>query len=92
MSLPPYRKPGESARLECNYDLGNDTLYAVKWYKEYEEFYRYVPKDRPQASSHRVEGVHVDVIYTIILRLYLFNCFVLVRFLCLIVEKLSYER
>ncbi|XP_017773298.1 PREDICTED: uncharacterized protein LOC108560318 [Nicrophorus vespilloides] len=61
VNLPQYRKPGELAQLQCDYDLGNDTLYAVKWYKEHEEFYRYVPKARPQANSYKVEGVHVDM-------------------------------
>lgn len=61
VNLPPYRKPGETAQLHCDYDLGNDTLYAVKWYKDDEEFYRYVAKERPPASSHNVDGVSVDV-------------------------------
>ncbi|XP_065172449.1 uncharacterized protein [Atheta coriaria] len=60
VNLPQYRRPGELAQLQCDYDLGNDTLYAVKWYKENEEFYRFVLKERPQANSYKVEGVHVD--------------------------------
>ncbi|CAH1169772.1 unnamed protein product [Phaedon cochleariae] len=47
--------------LQCDYDLGNDTLYAVKWYKDHEEFYRFVPKAKPQANWYEVEGVHVDM-------------------------------
>ncbi|CAH2016439.1 unnamed protein product [Acanthoscelides obtectus] len=61
VSVPQYRIPGESATCYCDYDLGNDTLYAVKWYKEHEEFYRFVPKARPQKTWYKVEGVHVDV-------------------------------
>ncbi|XP_065172446.1 uncharacterized protein [Atheta coriaria] len=61
VNLPQYRRPGELAQLQCDYDLGNDTLYAVKWYKENEEFYRFVLKERPQANSYKVEGVHVDI-------------------------------
>lgn len=61
VNVPQYRVPGETAMLQCDFDLGNDTLYAVKWYKEHEEFYRFVPKARPQAHSYDVEGVHVDV-------------------------------
>nr|CAH7749726.1 unnamed protein product [Callosobruchus chinensis] len=56
----PYRAPGELATLRCDYDLGNDTLYAVKWYKDHEEFYRFVPKARPQKNWYKVDGVHVD--------------------------------
>ncbi|XP_050497978.1 uncharacterized protein LOC114337066 isoform X1 [Diabrotica virgifera virgifera] len=61
VNVPQYRIPGETAMLQCDFDLGNDTLYAVKWYKEHEEFYRFVPKSRPQANSYEVEGVHVDM-------------------------------
>ncbi|RZC38985.1 hypothetical protein BDFB_012889, partial [Asbolus verrucosus] len=60
VSVPQYRVPGETATLQCDYDLGNDTLYAVKWYKDHEEFYRFVPKARPQAISYKVEGARVD--------------------------------
>lgn len=61
VNIPQFRVPGETAQLQCDYDLGNDTLYAVKWYKEHEEFYRYVPKSRPPKTSYKLEGVHVDV-------------------------------
>ncbi|KAJ3661029.1 hypothetical protein Zmor_005450 [Zophobas morio] len=60
-NVPQYRVPGETAVLQCDYDLGNDTLYAVKWYKDHEEFYRFVPKARPQAIAYQVEGARVDV-------------------------------
>ncbi|XP_064553079.1 uncharacterized protein beat-IV isoform X2 [Drosophila montana] len=36
-----------------------EELYAIKWYKDNEEFYRYVPKARPPKTSYRVEGVRV---------------------------------
>uniref|UniRef100_A0AAR5QI42 Ig-like domain-containing protein n=2 Tax=Dendroctonus ponderosae TaxID=77166 RepID=A0AAR5QI42_DENPD len=61
VNVPQYRVPGETAQLQCDYDLGNDTLYSVKWYKEHEEFYRYVPKLRPESNSYKVDGVHVDM-------------------------------
>ncbi|XP_065364029.1 uncharacterized protein beat-IV [Calliphora vicina] len=39
-------------------DEGED-LYAIKWYKDNEEFYRYVPKANPPKTSYRVDGVRV---------------------------------
>lgn len=60
--------PGETAVLHCDYDLGGDALYAVKWYKEHEEFYRYVPRANPPATSYKLEGVHVDVSMIYIIR------------------------
>lgn len=71
VNVPQYRVPGETAQLQCDYDIGNDTLYAVKWYKEHEEFYRYVPKARPPATSYKLEGIHVDVSNFIKIR----NCY-----------------
>lgn len=38
-----------------------EALYAIKWYKDNEEFYRYVPKTRPPKTSYRVDGVRVIV-------------------------------
>ncbi|XP_066256488.1 junctional adhesion molecule 2A-like [Euwallacea similis] len=60
VNVPQFKVPGENAQLHCDYDLGNDSLYSVKWYKEHEEFYRYVPKSRPPDNSYKVEGVLVD--------------------------------
>lgn len=105
VSIPTYRIHGETATLECHYELKNghengrhnrdhgysnsrassslssassmahdnngidhlshngaiETLYSVKWYKDNEEFYRYIPKATPQQQSYKVEGVRVDV-------------------------------
>ncbi|XP_032311132.1 uncharacterized protein LOC6499044 [Drosophila ananassae] len=36
-----------------------EALYAIKWYKDNEEFYRYVPKARPPKTSYRVDGIRV---------------------------------
>lgn len=38
-----------------------EALYSVKWYRDNEEFYRYVPKDNPPQHSYNVEGIKVDV-------------------------------
>lgn len=49
-----------------NYDSSEqndegETLYSVKFYKDNEEFYRYMPKAKPPQHSYRVEGIKVDV-------------------------------
>lgn len=61
VTVPHYRVPGEMAQLLCDYDLGEDTLYSVKWYKDHEEFYRFVPKANPPQHSYRLDGLQVDV-------------------------------
>lgn len=111
--IPTYKMRGESALLECQYELNarqqshssgrghhngghnqhhqssrgrtrNDSsggfkyayhddyyadtdgggaeerLYSIKWYKDNEEFYRYVPSATPPIKSYKIEGVRVD--------------------------------
>ncbi|XP_029041877.1 cell adhesion molecule 3-like isoform X1 [Osmia bicornis bicornis] len=60
INVPPYSLRGKSALLECRYDLQEDKLYSITWYKDHEEFYRYVPRGEPPQHSYRVEGVKVD--------------------------------
>nr|XP_036678425.1 uncharacterized protein LOC118879638 [Drosophila suzukii] len=43
--IPQAVKRGSNALFTCNYDMENDTLYSVKWYKGKREFYRYTPKE-----------------------------------------------
>lgn len=101
VSIPSYKIHGDTATLECHYELKNghesrhsrdhgysssrtsslsssltndnngidhhphngvtETLYSVKWYKDNEEFYRFIPKANPQQQSYKVDGVRVDV-------------------------------
>uniref|UniRef100_A0A1B0DFT5 Uncharacterized protein n=1 Tax=Phlebotomus papatasi TaxID=29031 RepID=A0A1B0DFT5_PHLPP len=78
--VPAYKFRGESALLECLYELegrkdGSDdsysyhghfdnddreTLYSVKWYKDNEEFYRFVPRASTPQHSYKVDGIRVD--------------------------------
>ncbi|XP_062130107.1 uncharacterized protein LOC133841542 isoform X2 [Drosophila sulfurigaster albostrigata] len=59
--IPNYVIKGASAQLECLYDLDGEALYSVKWYKDGNEFYRYVPRDNPPAQTFRLPGVAVDL-------------------------------
>uniref|UniRef100_A0A2S2QIC5 Ig-like domain-containing protein n=1 Tax=Sipha flava TaxID=143950 RepID=A0A2S2QIC5_9HEMI len=51
---------GNSTRLECKYDLQGEKLYTVKWYKDGNEFYRFLPGESPEVQVFEVTGVHVD--------------------------------
>ena len=35
---------GGKVVLGCDYELGGDSLYSIKWYREQTEFYRYLPR------------------------------------------------
>lgn len=64
--VPRYQFFGNSAHLECDYDIGNHTLYSIKWYKEHVEFYRYLPRDTTsQTYSFNLPGVYVNVTHLI---------------------------
>uniref|UniRef100_A0A8D9F5U3 Ig-like domain-containing protein n=1 Tax=Cacopsylla melanoneura TaxID=428564 RepID=A0A8D9F5U3_9HEMI len=58
--VPFFKKVGDSAILECRFDLEGEPLYSVKWYKENEEFYRYTPVSRTTVQTWRVAGTKVD--------------------------------
>ncbi|XP_049809012.1 uncharacterized protein LOC126252184 [Schistocerca nitens] len=57
--VPPLVARGMTARLECRFELQRDRLYSVTWYKDHEEFYRYVPRAPTPQHSYRLEGVRV---------------------------------
>uniref|UniRef100_A0A1A9WUN8 Ig-like domain-containing protein n=1 Tax=Glossina brevipalpis TaxID=37001 RepID=A0A1A9WUN8_9MUSC len=59
--IPNYVIKGSMAQLECLYDLDGEALYSVKWYKDGNEFYRYVPRDMPPAQTFLLPGVSVNV-------------------------------
>ncbi|CAL1279282.1 unnamed protein product [Larinioides sclopetarius] len=61
LHVPSPAVAGDSILLSCDYDLGNETLYAVKFYKNMGEFYRYVPESYPVIKIFRQPGVDVDV-------------------------------
>ena len=42
VKVPKYAVVGTRERLHCNYTLGKENLYSVKWYKDGSEFYRYI--------------------------------------------------
>ncbi|XP_055389383.1 putative actin-fragmin kinase DDB_G0287957 isoform X2 [Condylostylus longicornis] len=59
VTVPTAVKRGDDAHLICNYDMENDTLYSVKWYKGRREFYRYTPKENPAMKIFPTTGVNV---------------------------------
>lgn len=62
VTIPQAVKRGSNALLICNYDMENDTLYSVKWYKGRREFYRYTPKENPAMKVFpNQSGLNVEV-------------------------------
>lgn len=69
VKVPAYIFIGDSVQLSCDYDMQTDKLYSVTWYKDNEEFYRYVPSLKHPKHSYKMDGITVDVsiIYYILL-------------------------
>lgn len=40
MSAPVVIDYKEDMNLDCQFDMGSEELYAVKWYKDENEFFR----------------------------------------------------
>ena len=60
-TIPAAVKRGDNVEFTCNFDLEEDTLYSVKWYKGRREFYRYTPKENPAMKTFNVNGITVVV-------------------------------
>uniref|UniRef100_A0A1Y1K2U9 Ig-like domain-containing protein n=1 Tax=Photinus pyralis TaxID=7054 RepID=A0A1Y1K2U9_PHOPY len=61
LRIPSHAVRNQSARLECHFDLDGETLYSVKWYKDGNEFYRFVPRNMPPVQVFQLNGVTVDL-------------------------------
>ncbi|KAG7165836.1 putative cell adhesion molecule 3-like [Homarus americanus] len=52
---------GRPATLECQWTTGHRGFYSVRWYKNDEQFYSFVPKNKPQVKvDHNINGVNVE--------------------------------
>ncbi|XP_065158335.1 cell adhesion molecule 2-like [Atheta coriaria] len=61
LRIPSHAVRNSNVRLECHFELDGETLYSVKWYKDGNEFYRYVPRDMPPAQVFPLPGVTVNI-------------------------------
>lgn len=76
VTIPQAVKRGSNAMLTCNYDMENDTLYSVKWYKGRREFYRYTPKENPAMKVFPSQsGLNVEVSFCLTFLIFIFSIF-----------------
>lgn len=73
-------KYGLDGGYHNNYDSSEqndegEALYSVKWYKDNEEFYRFVPRANPPQHSYKIEGIKVDVSFSFFFLFVLFSIF-----------------
>ena len=68
LNVPSRVRKGSDLELSCLFDLGNATLYSLKWFyrahewdRDEQEFFRYTPRLRPYKQVFPLEGIQVDV-------------------------------
>lgn len=63
VAIPELVKLNDAFWLNCSHHHGDspEEIYAIKWYKDDEEFYRFLPKAEPQKSIYETNGVQLDV-------------------------------
>ena len=61
VTIPNAIQSGRNVIMTCDYDLEDETLYSVKWYKGRREFFRYTPKEIPSIKIFNIPGIRVDV-------------------------------
>ncbi|KAF9408422.1 hypothetical protein HW555_011887 [Spodoptera exigua] len=58
--VPEAVERGSKVEMKCLYDLEQEVLYSVKWYRGDREFCRYSPRDVPPLKIFRIPGIEVD--------------------------------
>ncbi|XP_053643275.1 uncharacterized protein [Cherax quadricarinatus] len=61
--VPSAVVSGSSVQLTCNYEHNTDRpdpLYSVKWYRDVNQFYEYIPKRDPPIRIYPLPHIHVD--------------------------------
>ena len=63
LRVPQVAIYGETVLFSCLYELDgpDDILFSVKWYKNQEEFYRYIPGEHGRKLTFPLKGVNVHV-------------------------------
>ena len=63
VTIPDTAIVGSWETFRCDFQLGSDTLYSLKWYKDGNEFFRIVTKENRLApiETFKLPGVNVDV-------------------------------
>lgn len=68
VSIPDLVKLNDAFWLNCSHQsrsgssgrLGGE-IYGIKWYKDEEEFYRFLPSAEPKVSIYETNGIQLDV-------------------------------
>lgn len=59
--IPTMAIVGDSVWLNCSYDLEDNQLYSIKWYKDQEEIYRFLPTADTPKTKYEASGLNLQV-------------------------------
>ncbi|XP_050443875.1 uncharacterized protein LOC126847605 isoform X2 [Adelges cooleyi] len=59
--VPRFADLRQSVVLGCSFEVGHGKLYSVKWYKDDNEFYRFIPEDLPAVQVFKQPGITLDL-------------------------------
>ncbi|XP_042880065.1 uncharacterized protein LOC122258305 [Penaeus japonicus] len=61
VKVPRVAYIGDDAELECNFPGADTTsLYSIKWWRDNDQFYQYIPKHKEPKMQFNVFGIKVD--------------------------------
>jgi hypothetical protein len=61
LTVPPTTDISHPVTLSCEFDLQGGSLYSVKWYKDENEFFRYMPDQDPKGQAFQTPSISLDV-------------------------------
>lgn len=67
LEAPEAAERGAKVEMRCHYELENEVLYTVKWYRGEREFCRYSPRDVPPLKIFKIPGISVVVMIALLI-------------------------
>lgn len=62
VEVPRVAHVGQDVELECAFPWTEPRdLYSIKWWRNNDQFYQYIPKNREPKMMFNVTGIKVDV-------------------------------
>ncbi|KAI5651726.1 hypothetical protein NE865_00063 [Phthorimaea operculella] len=60
VAVPLYADPRRAAELSCHFQMDEQRLHSVKWYRDMNEIFRYNPSLKPPIRLFNVSGIMVQ--------------------------------
>ncbi|XP_072931935.1 uncharacterized protein [Epargyreus clarus] len=60
LKVPLYADPRRAAELSCHFQMDDEKLHSVKWYREMNEIFRYTPGQEPDIRLFNISGIVVQ--------------------------------